>query len=40
MNGLDDEMVYAGLHQESADKKKFKRTEKNKQRFRGRSKGS
>jgi len=37
---IDDEMVYAGLHNEKLGKLNFKRTEKNKERFRGRRKGS
>ena len=37
---LDDEMVYAGLHNDRAEKMKFKRTEKNKQRYKGRQKRS
>ena len=39
-NKLDDEMVYAGLHNDRIEKMKFKRTEKNKQRYKGRSKRS
>jgi hypothetical protein len=37
---LDDEMIYAGLHTDNVGAIKFKRTEKNKQRFKGRSKRS
>jgi hypothetical protein len=37
---LDQELIYAGLHDEKAGQMKFKRTEKNKQRFKGRRKGS
>jgi hypothetical protein len=37
---VDEELVYAGLHSENIAKKSFKKTEKNKQRFKGRRKGS
>lgn len=37
---LDEEMIYAGLHNELKGGPKFKRNEKNKQRFKGRRKGS
>jgi len=37
---LDDELIYAGLHSENVQGPKFKRAEKNKQRFRGRRQDS
>ena len=37
---VDKEIVYAGLHSENVSKIKFKRTEKNKQRFKNRVKRS
>jgi len=37
---VDEELVYAGLHSENVAVKKFKRTEKKKQRYKGRQKRS
>ena len=37
---VDDEIVYAGLHDSKMDKKNFKRKNKNQQRFKGRTKRS
>lgn len=37
---VDEELVYAGLHSENVAAKKFKRTEKKKQRYKGRAKRS
>ncbi len=39
-SNVDQELVYAGLHSENVAEKKFKRTEKNKQRYKGRQKAS
>jgi len=37
---VDEEIIYAGLHSENVSKVKQKRTEKNKQRFKNRTKRS
>ena len=37
---LDEELIYAGLHNEKVGGPKFKRNEKNKQRYKGRRKNS
>ncbi len=39
-NTVDEEVVYAGLHNEKLGKMKFKRTNKNQQRFKNRTKRS
>ncbi len=39
-NTVDEEIIYAGLHNEKQGKMKFKRTNKNQQRFKNRTKRS